>query len=218
MGGDVTKERHGNLPSWPDWQRLRAYAIFMAVFYLAFFPVYIGAGLITEASGRAMTLHVAWERDLPLVPWMIWPYLSLYVLFLLPLFHMERDALHGLAKQSIIALLVAGAIFLIMPGELGFPERPVQGFHAPVFETMRATDTPYNLVPSLHVTFAALLILGSSETAPTELKFFYWSWLALMAVATMLVHQHHALDVLSGLLLAVILRKAMPLTPPAAGG
>lgn len=201
--------------TWPDAPRWRAYLGFMAVFYALFFPVYIGGGHIAAASGRALELYFGWERDIPLVPWMIWPYLSLYSVFVLPLLHMAPGRMSVLSWQSALSILIAGVLFVLLPCRVGFPPVPVTGMLAPLFDLMRAVDTPHNLVPSLHVTFAALILLGCAEQSPHPLAWVYRCWLVVMCASTILVHQHHLIDVVSGLALAAAMRHLLPLDQPA---
>jgi membrane-associated phospholipid phosphatase len=43
-----------------------------------------------------------------------------------------------------------------------------------------------------------------SPRAPSIAKIALWSWVVLIAASTVLIHQHHILDVVTGWLLAVI--------------
>lgn len=195
---------------WPDRDRWLAYMKFMALFYVVFFPVYFVSGQFAASSGRAIEFAMSWEKAIPFVPWMIWPYLSLFSLFPLPLFHMTFREMSALSRQSSLSLMIAAAIFVLLPGKLGFQHAPVAGLLKPVFDAIAAVDTPHNLAPSLHVVFATLILLGCAERASRRLAWVYRLWLASMSVSTMLVHQHHLLDVATGLGLAVAARRVSP--------
>lgn len=201
-------------PSWPGTARWLAYLKFLGLFCVTFFPVYILCGRFTAWSGRAGDLHLEWERNIPLVPQMIWFYLSLYSVFLLPAFHFDETRLSRLSRQSVLTILIAGLVFVILPARSGFPAAEISGHTAIMFEVLRSLDTPYNLVPSLHVAFAVLLLLACRETAGTSLKTIYMAWLVLLAASTVLVHQHHILDVVSGVGLALLVRRVLPLSQP----
>lgn len=205
--------------TWPDRERWRAYLRFILLFYLFFFPIYLGGGQFAAASGRAVGLYLPWEAGLPLLPWMVWPYLSLYSIFLLPLFHLAPDQMARLTRQFVLVLLVAGAAFVLLPMRLGYPDASVSGWHAAVFGVIRGIDTPHNLAPSLHVACAALLLLGCAGRAAAPLAWVYRLWLVLMSAATVLVHRHHLLDVVAGLALAWAAQRLFPLeVMPAAAG
>jgi membrane-associated phospholipid phosphatase len=73
---------------------------------------------------------------------------------------------------------------------------------------MFSIDLPHNMAPALHVVFSALILfaaLDASRLTPT--KILWWSWLILICASTILVHQHHLLDVISGLAMATLSRR-----------
>jgi membrane-associated phospholipid phosphatase len=64
---------------------------------------------------------------------------------------------------------------------------------------------PHNLVPSLHVVFSALILFSIIQTSKMPIaRIALWGWLLLLCVSTLLVHQHHLLDVAAGLTLAML--------------
>jgi membrane-associated phospholipid phosphatase len=197
--------------AWPSLDQWRAFLKFLVLFDVLFFPVYIGGNYIASHSVQATGLFLDWETRIPLVPWMILPYLSLYSVFLLPLFHLRPAEMTQLCRQSTMTLAVAGLFFVLLPTRLGFPPVPVAGMMQPLFETMRAVDVPQNLVPSLHVAFCALILLPCAERAAAPLRWLYRGWLVTLSASTVLVHQHHLLDVATGLGLAVAVGRILPL-------
>ncbi len=197
--------------SWPDGARWRAFLKFMGMFYLFFFPVYFGAGHLAARTQNTFGLYWPWERDIPLIPWMIWPYLTLFSLFLLPLLHMGASQISKLSRQSTATLVIAGVVFLLMPTHLGFPPIVVEDLHQPMFGLLAIVDTPHNLAPSLHVAFSTLILLGCATQTSAHLAWSYRFWLLLLSVSTVLVHQHHIFDVISGVALAQIMRRIFPL-------
>ncbi|MBI5109217.1 MAG: hypothetical protein HZA62_10765 [Rhodocyclales bacterium] len=200
--------------SWPDGARWRAFLKFMALFYLFFFPVYFGAGHLAAQSGDTFGLYWSWERDIPLIPWMIWPYLTLFSLFLLPLFHMSATQMAMLSRQSTATLVISGLFFLLVPTRAGFLPAAVAGLHQPLFSLLATVDTPHNLAPSLHVAFSALILLGCAAQTSPRLAWAYRFWLLLLSISTVLVHQHHIVDVVSGLALALIMQRLFPFDFP----
>lgn len=199
--------------SWPDAARWRAYLRFLAVFLLFFLPVYIGSGYLSSLlPERAYRLHLDWEPHIPLVPWMVWPYISLYTVYLLPLLHMDPQRIRRLTLQSVLVVLAAAVLFVAFPSPLGYAPAPVEGMHGPLLQLITSVDTRYNTVPSLHVAGATLLLLGAGETAGPRLRASYVAWLAVLVASTVLVHQHHLLDVLAGFALALGARRLFPLS------
>lgn len=205
--------RRGEHPvAWQDRQHVVAYSRFLAWFAVLFFPMYLCAGFVSAWSGRAFHLYLPFETQIPLIPWMIIPYFSLYTVFLVPLFLVPAQEMPGLTRQSVATLLIAFGAFLLVPGQLGFTREPVDGVFGPLFDVMARVDTPHNLVPSLHVAFAALILWGCAARAPWWVRWIFAGWLLLLAVSTVLVHQHHLVDVATGLTLAVAVRRLIPLS------
>ncbi len=201
------------LPSRPDRARWIAFLKFQLLFCILFFPIYFGAGLFAAQQQETLGLYWNWERDIPLLPWMIWPYLTLFSLFLLPLFHMTTKQIEALSRQSVVVLIIAGSFFLLLPTHSGFSPIAVQGFHQAVFGMLAMVDTPHNLAPSLHVAFSALILLGCASHSQAVWAWGFRFWLLVIAASTLLVHQHHIFDVVSGLALALLTQRTFRLTP-----
>ncbi len=89
----------------------------------------------------------------------------------------------------------------------------VDGFYRVFFDFLGSVDTPHNLAPSLHVAFAALIVFSCAERTTPFLSLFYVLWLAALAASTVFVHQHHLIDVATGLVLAVSVRRLSPIDP-----
>jgi membrane-associated phospholipid phosphatase len=181
-----------------------AYAKFMLTFYVLFFPAYFGTRHLIPAHAATWQLFFEWETSIPLVPWMIWPYLSLYSLFCVPLFQATAEEIEALAKRTAFVLVVGGICFVILPGRIGFPKVDDLGMHQALFDLLRAFDQPGNLVPSLHVTFSMLILHAAAQVATSRLRAFYIAWLCAMLVSVVAVHQHHLIDVAVGIALALV--------------
>jgi hypothetical protein len=113
-----------------------------------------------------------------------------------------------LGAQLVAATIFCGVIFILLPAKLGF-ERiiPDDPFYGKLYTNLFSVDLPHNMVPSLHVVFSALILWAASDDPrPKSVKAIFMGWLALICVSTLLVHQHHLLDVVTGLLVAVMFR------------
>jgi membrane-associated phospholipid phosphatase len=203
----VTIARFHPLP-WRPWLQ------FITLFCLFFFPVY-AAGLWRGASiANPAVLAFGWERQWPLIPWMIVPYLTLFTAYWVPLFLIPATGFAALTRQSLFVILVSGLVFWVMPTQSGFaPQSPTATF-GPLFALMGAIDRPYNLMPSLHVAGATVVLLASAQFAARPVALGLKLWLALIAVSTLCVHQHHLIDLVTGIGLALIARRLFPVRPP----
>ena len=190
----------------PCKNRLKTIAIFTPITTLAFALVY---GLCNSQAAKASThypLFFDWELSIPLVPWMIYPYLSLNALFVLAAFVLKNsESIKGYCLSMIYSVFIAGIIFYFFPGRLGFVREVVPGYEN-LYQAMFDIDHPHNLFPSLHVTYSSLSMWAMMEQ--TKQKWFHgflWLWLVTISASVVLVHQHHLFDIVSGLVLAILM-------------
>ena len=183
----------------------KTYAFWFFWISVVFFTVYPLCNWLTAQRDVTCELYVAQERAIPLIPEFIWIYLSLYMLFLVPPFFLAPQQMNILGRQLISMTFFSGAIFLLLPARLGFERTiPDDPFYAGLFAGMFDVDLPHNLVPSLHVAFSALILITLLNTVRTSLgKAVFTAWLVLLSISTVLVHQHHLIDVVTGFLVAV---------------
>lgn len=171
---------------------------------------YGGANWINGFRDNYFHLYFQWELGIPFMPWMILVYLSLQLLFVAPVFHCNRAELIVLAKRLVMAICLAGIIFLIVPTISGFerPSDPV--FLQGLFYTLYALDKPHNLFPSLHITLSTLVVVAVTNGAGIYRQACYSVWLLLLFISVLLIHQHHIADIFGGLALAYICARTMP--------
>lgn len=185
----------------------RTYGIWSLWVGLAFAVVYPICNFWTSKRTLTFGLYAPIELGIPFVPAMVWMYLSMYVLFLLPAFFLSPLELRSLGQRLVYGTFLSGLCFLLLPGRLGFPREVPLGFlQGAVYRRIFSIDPPHNMAPSLHVVYSALFLLALIHAAPsTWQKSLWWVWLALISASTVLVHQHHLVDVISGLGLAFLL-------------
>lgn len=146
------------------------------------------------APGRALPLAFAWERGIPLVPGAIWLYLTVFLVFWVPLFVMDRDAMRALMRRYVVVTLAAGAVFLIFPTAVALD----RATGAAAYGALYAFDAPYNAAPSLHVAYSVMMLGASARFARGWWRWGLLAWLALVVVSTWLTHQHQLVDIASG--------------------
>ena len=77
-----------------------------------------------------------------------------------------------------------------------------------IFSLLHAVDQPFNLYPSLHITYSSLTVFAIiDQTKSRVFHAFLLFWLVLIAFSVVLVHQHHLFDIITGLVLAGIVIK-----------
>jgi membrane-associated phospholipid phosphatase len=176
---------------------------------VAFLSVYPTCNWLTSLRGEYFSLYFPGELSVPFVPEFIVVYLSMYILFAMPPFFLQVAELTALGKQLIVGTLLSGLIFMLLPARLGFVRQvPESGFFEPLYSTLFAVDMPHNMVPSLHVVFSALILLAlAGATTSERYRLLWYGWLIVICASTMLVHQHHLIDVVAGLALVFLLRQ-----------
>jgi membrane-associated phospholipid phosphatase len=169
---------------------------------LLFLPVYGLCNWITAQRATRYRLWFDWELALPFVPEMVWVYLSLFASFFLPMFALRAPALNALCRRLAFAVLASAAGFLLLPAEPGFARPVGLPGSATAFQLVYLLDLPHNQLPSLHVSWSALLLAALREASGPLLRCALEVWFIALCVSVLLVYQHHVLDVIGGLLVA----------------
>lgn len=179
--------------------------ILLSVTAFVYGGIYLGTNWISSTREFHYNLYFEWEKQVPIIPFMIIFYLSAYLLPLLPLLVLNYKKQMVVAKSIILSGLIAGIIFLAFPTQLGF-HRSVEniGILRPLFLLIWSIDLPHNLVPSLHVAMSYLMIIPCLKKIGHWPRIFFLSLLVGISTSVIFVHQHHLLDLLSGLSLGII--------------
>src|SRR5262245_11209848 len=191
----------------PTWRRLATGIAGALVVSLAFFPIYIGGHMSTGLLDHRLHLYAGFELALPFWPAMIVAYLSMFALFLLPPFQLNEGELWALARRLVVASVLGGLVFLILPSEIGFPERSDAGLWQPLYDLIYAVDARANAVPSFHVIYTSTILLALMDVATPRLRLAFVLWLVLVCASTVLTHRHHLIDVATGLAIALGVRR-----------
>jgi protein-tyrosine phosphatase/membrane-associated phospholipid phosphatase len=174
-------------------------------FCTALFLFLYGACLfVTAHRADVPSLYFAWERHIPYMPWMIVPYMSIDLFFLASFFVVRtRDELNALGRRLALALVVASLCFLLFPLRYGFAVPDTPGALGKAIAAFRGFDRPFNLAPSLHIAFRAVLWVVYVRHTRGLLRTTAKTWLILVGLSTLLVYQHHLFDVLTGHMLGL---------------
>jgi membrane-associated phospholipid phosphatase len=184
--------------------RLRIYGCWSAGLTITFLVVYGGLNAWTARRAFRLPLYADWELAIPRVPEAVLIYVSIQLLFLLPLWLLNIARIHALGRAMLTAILVAGALFAVLPGELGFDRALPNSWLAPLYGIVFLLDGPHNLFPSLHVGLSGLVLLFLARDARVGCRGAYATWWLLLCASVVLTHQHHLLDVAGGVALALV--------------
>lgn len=154
------------------------------------------------------------DRWVGLVPWAVYPYLSLwlYIALVPGLLYLRREMLrYGLAA-GIIGL-IGCTVFYFWPTAVPYAGGDFSAW--PVLAMLKSTDQAGNACPSLHVAFAVLTLMRLHGMlrwirAPRWVHAGNLLWGALIVWSTMATQQHVALDVMAGAILGAVVALAVP--------
>ena len=188
-----------------------------------FLAVYGGTNWLAAHREHVGTLFFQWELAIiPFVPFFVLPYLSIDLFFVgAPFLCRDMNELRTWAKRVALAIIVAGICFAAFPLRCGFPPVSRGGLLGEIFGVFLGLDAPYNVVPSLHAALGLLLFDFYFRKARGAFRSVIVAWFSLIALSPVLTHQHHLVDIATGLLLGafclVIVRPAetMGLAAPA---
>jgi membrane-associated phospholipid phosphatase len=193
---------------WPGWSNIvYGYGLLGLPLFLFFVLIYGGADYLTGLHGFRVPLHLSFELDLPFVPAMIVFYNSLHFVYLMTGFVLRtRQEIRAIVIVWFCVTLIGGFIFLLLPAEDAYPT-PTDAELGPwrgMFRPADRANLHYNSCPSLHVAWAIVGVDIFARRAQVVGKTLLWIWGVCMMVSTVLLHQHHLVDVLGGFSLALL--------------
>lgn len=167
--------------------------------------VYGGCSWITAHRSDVGTWYYSWESFIPFVPLMIIPYMSIFFFFVCgPFLCQSRNELRVLAQRITFAILVAGACFLLIPLQFSAARPQPNDWTGAIFRFLHIFDQPYNLFPSLHITFRTILAHLYAKHTKGVVRWASHMWFILIGFSTLLTYQHHFVDIIGGFVLAAI--------------
>ena len=163
-----------------------------------------------------------WDRHIPVIPWMIFPYAGLYVYYpawlaLCPNTDKGRMELLASFQMMITVTMSCVVIFLTMPAEIDMRDEidwdVMSAGEKGMFQFVHNGDHPWNAWPSLHVIHS--YVLGRVMTRWCRSDYAYhvlskpflvllWTEFVLLVISTMTTKQHYIFDAFSGFFVAII--------------
>ncbi|MGE6762885.1 phosphatase PAP2 family protein [Corallococcus interemptor] len=188
---------------WPTSEELKRTSAMACGFALFFLAVYGGASWVTGFYPGGLRVDLPVEQHIPFVPGWAAVYVSMDVLLLLSLFIFRTWRQMLPFALALCAETALGALcFLVLPVEVAWPPRAVTGVWASVFQAADTMNLERNYLPSLHVAFACTAALAYRERSGPVASTLFTLWALAIAASTLLIHEHHLVDVFAGALLA----------------
>lgn len=170
--------------------------------------IFYGTDIITGTMAKKHKIYFDWELNIPFIPAAFIPYFGIFALpATIPFTVKQRNKLYFLALRLVIAIIVAGVVFLLIPSKLGYMPRQL----SPGFESfVQAVAGKNNLIPSLHVCLTFIICHSIFPGSGKAGRFLIYLTMILLPLSTILTHQHHVIDVITGLLLAMMIIIYLP--------
>src|SRR5215211_1438038 len=145
----------------------------------------------------AVLAPTAVDAAIPFVPLFVVPYLSFFLLVLLPLVVIsERQELWDAAFGFGLIVVMSNLTFLFWPTAIPFSD-----VH-PLTRGVVAVDLSGNAFPSLHASLAIYCALCARRKLRTALaRYGLFLWTSLVVVSAVLIKRHLAVDIAGGALL-----------------
>jgi hypothetical protein len=139
---------------------------------------------------------------LPYLPWMVWIYLSYFVLMTLPLLLPFTEERGLLMRRMFTVSVIAQSCFLLFPTAVDRPAIAAGGsLTMRTLAAVYAWDYKFNCFPTLHSAHSFLI----SKIYADSVGRFKWplkSWAFCVATSVFFVRQHHWVDYLAAGVLA----------------
>jgi membrane-associated phospholipid phosphatase len=187
---------------WPGWRLLAETAVLTAALTLWWALVYFGADWLTELRTERVRVHLDAELQLPLVPAFLLIYRSIEWMFVLgPFVLRTRVEVRALVLALFVVTTVCGVGFVLWPADVAYTPAALDGLWARALDINHRIVLRHNLLPSMHVAFATLTLAAYWTKRGVVGRTLLALWGGLIALSTLLVHEHHVLDVLTGFLI-----------------
>lgn len=214
---DATHEgRHGHdgqasSPLMRPWRYALAWLVFLGP---CFFATYGFANAFASRQHEVPSYVFGWERHTPFLDWTIVPYMSIDLFYAVSLFVCtSRAEVRQHALRLLLATLISVACFLAYPLKFSFDRPATSGIFGWLFDLLTGFDQPFNQAPSLHIALLIQLWVVYGRHLRGVARHAIHIWFALIAVSVLTTYQHHAIDVVSGAALGVLLLYFLP-DPP----
>jgi membrane-associated phospholipid phosphatase len=146
----------------------------------------------------AVTTYLPFDSRLPVMEQTEIIYASTYLVVLLtPLMAVSGDALRRFALRGLLAMALIFPLYLLLP--VFVPPRPITPATL-IGHLLLWERTPYSGIdafPSFHVVWALIAASALAEGGRWK-KYFWWTWVVLMAVSCVTTGMHSIVDVLAG--------------------
>jgi hypothetical protein len=154
----------------------------------------------------AISTQSEWDRAIPFWPGWVWVYLFPYLLGPVVVGLLSRETFAWYVRRGIPLVATSLLIFILVPTRTVRPDATGIGdsITADLYRNIAAVDGPAaNAAPSLHVSLTCLLAVALFIDFP-RWRVVSLAGVSIVWLSTLFTHQHHIIDVVSGIALALV--------------
>ncbi|MDM1346844.1 phosphatase PAP2 family protein [Myroides marinus] len=186
----------------------------MLLCYVVFIILYMLAQYYSVYRGLDWSVVLTLDSYIPFIEWMIIPYATSGLFFLLAFYWTDTSYhLRLLTKRMLIVSGIAFIGFITFPIAYAVdkPQHTITLFN-PLFDFITTWDTHYNQAPSLHVAYSIVFMTVVEQTTrfTKATKAILQLWLALVALSTLFIYQHHLIDVITAIVVCLLVFYFVP--------
>ncbi len=184
---------------------------------------YFGTNVWAAANGVTFwDPELAIDRQIPVIGWMIAPYMALYLFYPTTLLVNPMDDRHRLEliagiQMLSLATIFCSAIFMIFPAEVDLRGQidweSLSAWQVTLFEAMHGVDESWNAWPSLHIAHSYFLahaitrwVCAAYDDSTGRRIFLAILWIefVLLSISILTTKQHYAWDLFTGLIVGFV--------------
>lgn len=181
----------------------RAFVLAALRLPLLFALLFYGADALSAWRERRWRLYFEWELAIPYWPAAYPVYLSVFALpFVLPLCARHPRQVQCWEARMAACIVAATLVYALLPAQLGYAPADAGAWSAWARFTQGVAGR-YNLLPSLHVALSLVTVRSLWPLVAHRLRATLLLWWLLLVASVLLTHQHHVLDVVAGIALAL---------------
>ncbi len=177
------------------------------IYYVGFSLVWSGAHELSDLWGRRLPLTFDWESHIPFQLWILPLYftLDLAVISIPLIFRSAREAIPPMGLL-LLQVVIAAPFFVLLPIDNAYSNDMATGvWGAYLFEPLGMKNvSQWNQTPSLHVTYSLTVATIVARRFGGKWGWIAFAWAIPVSVSTMLVHEHHLICVVGGLILYIL--------------
>lgn len=159
---------------------------------------YIAAATAERSGGTSFLTPI--DELIPFSAWFVFPYMSLYMLYWLPVIASKNISLRDfavIAGGTALAFGIAFGVYAAIPSNYPRPsvDPDASPAHYVLAKMLYALDLPNNTLPSTHAAVVAVLLVGTWKKFGRRTYAVYALWGVSILASTVTIKQHYIADI-----------------------